>query len=62
MAPLQNVLSRSRERNPQGKDNVPRLPSVERPSSPGGDAIECKQRRGGLLKYYIPGSGVGGHG
>jgi transposase len=40
------------ERNHQGKDNVLLFPSAERPSSPGGDAIECKQRLGGMLKYY----------
>jgi hypothetical protein len=40
------------ERNHQGRDNLLLFPSAKRPSSPGGDAIECKRRLGGMLKYY----------
>jgi hypothetical protein len=40
------------ERNRQGKDNVLLFPSAERPALPKADAIKCKQRLGGLLKYY----------
>jgi hypothetical protein len=28
------------------------FPSAERPALPKADAIKCKQRLGGLLKYY----------
>jgi hypothetical protein len=39
------------ERNHQGKDNLLLFPSAE-PSSPSeGNAIKCKQRLGGMLKY-----------
>ena len=41
-----------KERNHQGKDNLLLFPSAEPSSLPGGDAIECKQRLGGMLKYY----------
>ena len=40
------------ERNHQGKDNVLLFPSAERPALSKDDAIGCKQRLGGLLKYY----------
>jgi transposase len=40
------------ERNHQGKDNVLLFPSAERPALSAGDAIGCKQRLGGMLKYY----------
>ena len=40
------------ERNPQGKDNLLLFPSAERPSLSRDDALGCKQRLGGLLKYY----------
>jgi hypothetical protein len=40
------------ERNHQGKDNVLLFPSAERPALSKGDAIGCKQRLGGMLKYY----------
>ncbi len=40
------------ERNHQGKDNLLLFPSAEPSSLPGGGAIECKQRLGGMLKYY----------
>jgi hypothetical protein len=40
------------ERSHQGRDDLLLWPSLEPPSSPGGDAIECKQRLGGVLKYY----------
>ena len=40
------------ERNHQGKDNVLLFPSAERPALSKGAAIGCKQRLGGMLKYY----------
>ena len=40
------------ERNHQGKDNVLLFPSAERSSLSKDDVIGCKQRLGGLLKYY----------
>ena len=40
------------ERNHQGKGNVPLFPSAMPSSSRGDDAIECKERLGGMLKYY----------
>ena len=40
------------ERNHQGKGNLLLFPSAERSSLAGGGAIECKQRLGGMLKYY----------
>ena len=40
------------ERNHQGKGNLLLFPSVERPALSKDDAIECKQRLGGMLKYY----------
>jgi hypothetical protein len=40
------------ERNQQGKDNVLQFSSAQRPAVSEGDAIECKQRLGGMLKYY----------
>jgi len=46
------VVHYHEERNHQGKDNLPLFPSVEPSPSPRGNAIECKQRLGGMLKYY----------
>jgi transposase InsO family protein len=40
------------ERNHQGKGNLLLCPSAELSSLAGGHAIECKQRLGGMLKYY----------
>jgi hypothetical protein len=40
------------ERNHQGKDNVLLFPSANLSSPPESDAIECKQRLGGMLKHY----------
>ena len=40
------------ERNHQGRDNVLLFPSAERPALSKGDAIACKQRLRGMLKYY----------
>ena len=40
------------ERNHQGKDNLLLFPPAQPSSSPGGGAVECKQRLGGMLKYY----------
>ena len=40
------------ERNHQGKDNLLLSPSADLSALPEGDAIECKQRLGGMLKYY----------
>ncbi len=40
------------ERNHQGKDNVLLFPSREPFSQPQRDGIECRERLGGLLKYY----------
>ncbi len=40
------------ERNHQGKDNVLLFPSAERPAPSKDGAIGCKQRLGGMLKYY----------
>jgi transposase InsO family protein len=39
------------ERNHQGKDNVLLFPTVNQDSTPEG-AIRCRERLGGLLKYY----------
>ena len=54
---LENALTQymvhyHEERNHQGKDNVLLFPSAERPALSKGDAIGCKQRLGGMLKYY----------
>ena len=40
------------ERNHQGKGNVLLFPSAMPSSSRRDDAIECKERLGGMLKYY----------
>ena len=40
------------ERNHQGNGNLLLFPSVEPVASPGGGPIGCKQRLGGVLKYY----------
>jgi hypothetical protein len=40
------------ERNHQGKGNVLLFPVTGTRSSPGGKAIHCRERLGGLLKYY----------
>jgi len=40
------------ERNHQGKGNVLLFPSAKPSLLAGSDAIECKQRLGGMLKYY----------
>ncbi len=40
------------ERNYQGKGNLLLFPSADLSSPPESDAIECKQRFGGMLKYY----------
>jgi len=40
------------ERNHQGKDNILLFPSADHASKPKDDPIECKERLGGLLKFY----------
>ena len=40
------------ERNHQGKDNLLLFPFAERAALSKDDAIRCKQRLGGMLKYY----------
>jgi transposase InsO family protein len=40
------------ERNHQGKGNLLLFPPADLSPPPEGDAIECKQRLGGMLKYY----------
>ena len=40
------------ERNHQGRGNLLLFPAADLSLPPQGDAIECKQRLGGLLKYY----------
>jgi hypothetical protein len=40
------------ERNHQGKDDLLLFPSAERPALSRGGAIGCKQRLGGMRKYY----------
>jgi hypothetical protein len=40
------------ERNHQRKGNLLLFPSADLSSPPGSNAIECKQRLGGMLKYY----------
>jgi len=40
------------ERNHQGKGNVLLFPSAQASALPGNGPIECKQRLGGMLKYY----------
>ncbi len=52
----QNALGRSsahyhEERDHQGKGNLLLFPSADLSSPPESDAIECKQRLGGMLKY-----------
>ena len=39
------------ERNPQGKDNVRLLPAVNQDAERQGP-LQCRERLGGLLKYY----------
>jgi putative transposase len=55
--PLMRVLTEysrhcHHERNHQGKDNRLLFPEMSDSPSPRGRAIECRQRLGGLLKYY----------
>jgi putative transposase len=40
------------ERNHQGKGNLLLFPSAEQPTSKRGPSIGCRERLGGLLKYY----------
>ena len=40
------------ERNHQGKGNVLLFPSHEEPQNCRGDRVHCRDRLGGLLKYY----------
>ena len=40
------------ERNHQGKGNLLLFPSAEQPTSKRGPPIGCRERLGGLLKYY----------
>ena len=40
------------ERNHQGKDNVLLFPTATKAIGHGGSSVSCKQRLGGLLKYY----------
>ncbi len=40
------------ERNHQGNGNLLLFPPAGLSALPEGDAIECKQRLGGMLKYY----------
>ena len=40
------------ERNHQGKDNVLLFPSATRAMNRGDGSVACKERLGGLLKYY----------
>ena len=40
------------ERNHQGKDNVLLFPTATKAIDHGGSSVSCKQRLGGLLKYY----------
>ncbi len=40
------------ERNHQGKGNVLLFPSAKPSSLRGDDGKECRQRLGGMLKYY----------
>ena len=39
------------ERNHQGKGNLLLFPPADLSPPPEGDAIECKQRLGGMLRY-----------
>ena len=40
------------ERNHQGKDNQLLFPLPRRPAKGGERPVRCKERLGGLLKYY----------
>jgi transposase InsO family protein len=40
------------ERNHQGKDNILLFPTATKAISHGGNSVDCKERLGGLLKYY----------
>jgi len=40
------------ERNHQGKDNVLLFPAATKAINNGGSSVGCKERLGGLLKYY----------
>jgi len=40
------------ERNHQGKDNVLLFPTTTKVTDHGGSSVDCKERLGGLLKYY----------
>ena len=41
-----------RERNHQGKDNLLPFPSPTLPLNPNLGKVRCRERLGGLLKYY----------
>jgi transposase len=41
-----------RERNHQGKENVLLFPAADEPVGSGDGKVRCKERLGGLLKYY----------
>ena len=49
---LQNVSAASSERNHRGKDNVLLFPSADHVLRTNDEPIECKERLGGLLKFY----------
>ena len=40
------------ETNHQGKDNVLLFPSPDEPESPTNESVDCRERLGGLLRYY----------
>ena len=40
------------ERNHQGKGNVPLFPRADEMPKNSGSSIQCRERLGGLLKYY----------
>ena len=40
------------ERNHQGKDNLLLFPSPDLPQSPKSRTVRCRDRLGGLLKFY----------
>jgi hypothetical protein len=48
---LQRVVSNYQERNHQGKDNLLLFP-VSAGEAGGQGTIGCRERLGGLLKYY----------
>ena len=50
---LQEYLTHfHQERNHQGKGNVPLFPTIEEPQRRTDVAVRCRERLGGLLKYY----------